>query len=724
MKSVKGKNLQDFTPLLRAHSGITCTVSDGDYCEISHLIAQRASTPGTEGGFIVGLNPSQTHHHKIVRRARTVLGSLPETLLSLLGLEHLVAGLLGSSFAPWCKRCSSPARTRPQRALPALPDHGFVALAVAARGIADVTLTEWCELLGAERARCSEGLVSVSDLLPDATGEPVLKVCGVGETGSLRSEAERWFASGGGELIVYHLATRGAPVQELARLNPLARCASCEDEILIPTVAELAALPDCPRCRGEGWIEVSDARLQACDECDGYGSNSEVALGECGPVALRHLGCLSFDEVAELLARDSDSRAAGDMQALQIVSRSPFAEYAIGTPTHLLSTEERAQLSVLSAELSGLSGILFVGDNLPALTFGASAESANRACIIEPQWVSVEPSLRESSKNGNDEVRLTRCDRGPLSIAAISFPLGQASLLRSSSASAPYALLDEVSLRFKKRRKLASSCSFGELRECVFVDSEAEYAPTVLEALGLEDEVAQEIARTQSAQRAGLSASDLVLGHSSRRCGICAGNVMGASAEVCFACSGSGLSAQVCSVTCVGATYGDLLTTSLKRAGELLWMNDLVSEVIAGIPDELATQVTPATRVADLSVETARFLRLYGGLKKWLLGSHRGGSRKQHLKEKLLLLWKPFGLTMSHQQTVFRLLNEALAAGATVVAAGVPAALEKWFGNVLELTARSRSAAEAARDKCLDSRFSRTVFFLNSDSGVSCQTRD
>jgi truncated hemoglobin YjbI len=153
-------------------------------------------------------------------------------------------------------------------------------------------------------------------------------------------------------------------------------------------------------------------------------------------------------------------------------------------------------------------------------------------------------------------------------------------------------------------------------------------------------------------------------------------------------------------------------------------MNDLVSEVIAGIPDELATQVTPATRVADLSVETARFLRLYGGLKKWLLGSHRGGSRKQHLKEKLLLLWKPFGLTMSHQQTVFRLLNEALAAGATVVAAGVPAALEKWFGNVLELTARSRSAAEAARDKCLDSRFSRTVFFLNSDSGVSCQTRD
>jgi hypothetical protein len=430
---------------------------------------------------------------------------------------------------------------------------------------------------------------------------------------------------------------------------------------------------------------------------------------------------LSFSEVAELLARGGGSCAAVDAQALQIISHSSFAEYAIGTPTYLLSTQERAQLSVLSAGLSGLSGILFVGDDLPALALGNSIESANQACSIEPQWISVEPSFRGE---GNDEVRLTQCVRGPLSIPAISFPLGQASLIRSSSAGAPYVLLEEISHRFKKRRKLASSCSFGDLRECAFIDSEAEYPSTVLELLGVADELAQEIARTQTVQQAGLSTSDLVLGQSSRRCGVCDGEGGGKGAEACIACGGSGLSAQVCRVTFAGRTYGELVTESLKRAGELLWMNDLVSGVIGGIPDELATQVTPATRVADLSVETARFLRLYGALKKWLVGGHRGSSKKPCLQEKLLLLWKPYGLTTRHQEIVFELLNQVLAAGATVVAAGVPAALEKWFENVLELSECSRSAPEASRDKCLDSRFARVVFFLNSDSGVSCQTKD
>jgi hypothetical protein len=667
MNPGKGKNLQDFAFTLRAHIP-----------------------------------------NKIVRRARTVLGSLPETVFSLLGLEHLISHLIASSFAPWCERCSSAARIRPQRTIPTFPDEGLVALVVASRGDSEITLSEWCELLGAERARCGEALVLVSDLSSEESGEPVLKVCRVDDKSAVTDEVGRWFASGGSELVVYYFAAKGAPLKEIARLNPLARCESCGDEFAIPTLAELAALPDCSRCKGAGWIDRSDGRSEGCPECDGYGSSANLVRGICGSVALRYVGCLSFRELAALLNSGGMHVSADDACALNAINNSPFADYALGTPIDSLSSKERQQLTCLSAEISGLSGIFGGGDGGGIVALGSTAkEEVGNTTVESTEKRDNSPSQEPSS----NEIRLTHCDRGPLAVDSISFSVASSTAVRSRGERAAFLLLEEVAQRFKKRRKLAASCSFGNLRECVFIDGEAHTQHrTVLELLGLADQVACEVSRTQAAQRAGLTEDDFVIGSSTRRCGICVEGLAGEYAgEVCASCNGSGLSAQVCTVPFGAQSYGDLVSQPLSKLREILWMNDVVSEVVAAVPPELASQITPVTRVADLDAETAHVLRLSGALKGLLVEGHRGAVKRPHLNDTLLLLWKPFLLTTTHHGVVLGLFQEVVAAGATVVAAGVPGTLENCFDSVIELRQRSRSALEAAREPYFDSRYVRIV---------------
>ncbi len=713
MKQAKGKNLQDFAPLLRAHQGRVITVSDDDYRDLSRHISERCSTFIPGGGLVVGINPRFTHPHKIVQAARTVLGSGPETILSALGIEALVASVLCAHLSPWCTTCNTSARLLPERRLPELPREGVVALGLSARGAPEINLTEWCELLGVERARRDNRLVAVADLIQDDSGEPILRIFANQEYHVLTREVDRWFASGGGELVVYHLASRDAEMRELGRIRNTAVCESCGADVPLPTVATVRAMPECVRCGGKGWLETRSGRLEACGSCDGYGSDAVAANAQCAGVPLRHAGCLSFREVAQLLPGSSARYSLEDIKILELVSASVFGSYGIGMPRTLLSRWELVQLSDLSAQLSGLQGIRFLAEGGYSCSDPGCEEKKTDSvvCRIEPHWSPVRSS-GDGAGSRKGEMRLLQVYKGFLALDSIAFPLGVASLVRASSDRAAELLVNEVAERFKIRRKLSATCSFGELKRCVSITGDVAGDPTVLELLGLAETVAEELARTQAAKRAGLTKADLVVGTTSRRCVECEGGglLQDHPSQSCSVCRGTGLSAAVNALVFGRSTYGDIIASPLSAAKEALWMSDDVESILSSLIGQLPEEVAFASRSSQIGIEMSRFLQLFGALAALRVAGARGRKSESGLAQTLVVLREPFAITMQHQLIIFQLLDEVLRSGATILAAGVPRPLEKWFSNVVELRQVPRSADDAAQDRYLDSRFVRAMF--------------
>jgi hypothetical protein len=152
----------------------------------------------------------------------------------------------------------------------------------------------------------------------------------------------------------------------------------------------------------------------------------------------------------------------------------------------------------------------------------------------------------------------------------------------------------------------------------------------------------------------------------------------------------------------------------LLAAREVLWMSDLVSEVLSGIPNEAVCNVTLGTRAAALSPSQVSFLRLYGAFVNSFAVGRVRRTQQLDLQPYLFVLDSLWGLTMRQQEVVSRLFDTSLAAGATIIAAGVPKALEKWFGSMIELQAQTRSAQERTRQRFFDSRFSRVSAIQSS----------
>jgi hypothetical protein len=706
MKHDERKNLQDFAVRLGTEVAPSYCLSDNEYEALSSEVRNRRSVVVSDSRLVAGVNPLTPAAAKGFRFERSVLGSIPvDSLLSALGLEHVAAHLIVAHLLPWCSRCKKSISSLPRTTVVSLPAEGIVALVISRSAEMDISLKEWCELLGAERASVGKRIISASDLTDEAEGEPILRVFSSGERDRIMLEIERWFQSGGGEVSLYHAESRLAELVHLQTVSKTIKCDACGAELHSPALPEIAALHDCARCKGQGWLEVDDLRFEACRDCDGYGANDDMTLARSGDFALRHAAAITGAELAALARSSRVSLPEPEMRLLTAVDESPFADYPIGASVGGFSKAERVLLTQLSADLSGLSTLVLLADR--ATVVEERPYRANRAALlcIEPEWITKMPAQRAQSA---EEIRLRDCIRGPLQLKEATFRIGAATAVCGESGAGKSLLLSQLVTRFKKRRKLEQQATFGRISNCIAVDGSGDLTvESVAELLGIDGAIADEFSRVQSAKIAGVTRNDFILSKTARRCTACSGGGYVDSNAVCSECEGVGLSQSVCTVSMGTHDFKELMKMPLSSARDALWMNDLVAEVLGALSSDDVQRLTLCTRATAIPPSQVSFLRLFGALKKAFCEGRTKRTQEVDLRSYLFVLDSVWGLTRLHQQIVFGLVDDAVAAGATIVAAGVPKALEKSFESVVCLRAERRSADERARQRFFDGRFSR-----------------
>jgi hypothetical protein len=396
---------------------------------------------------------------------------------------------------------------------------------------------------------------------------------------------------------------------------------------------------------------------------------------------------------------------------LEIVESSAFADYPLGASVRLFSKAEQILLTKLSADLSGLATVVFVADRAALVSDSAACKGASTVLCIEPEWLSTIESLDQlppQLEARAEQIRLLECVRGPLSLKEVVFPIGVATAVCGEVGVGKSLLLAQLVARFKKRRKFEQLASFGRLSNCIALDGSADScSESVAELLGLEGALADEFSRGQSAKRAGATRADFIRSKSTRRCPACTGSGGDEFGGRCSECQGVGVSVSVSAVSLGTDDFTSVMTMPLPAAREVLWMNDLVSAVLSSLPEDLVQRLTLSTRAAELPPSQRAFLRLFGAFMNASVAGRNRRTQQLDLRGYLFVLDSVWGLTRHHQQVVRRLFDESLAAGATIIAAGIPKPLEKWFGSVVHFRAQARSAQERVQQRFFDGRFSR-----------------
>jgi hypothetical protein len=564
--------------------------------------------------------------------------------------------------------------------------------------------------------------VRTEDLVSE-DGEPVIVILPASSALALQVEASRWFARGGSDLRLVHFASRSAHGVELAKLSGHWSCPRCQARFLQPKLEQLDSAPPCATCRGVakggerldgGWLLDDTKRAVACRDCDGFGLATELANYRVFGVPLKHVITLS---PLEFCAR------AGELpeqlrSPLETIVDCGFGGYPFGAPVDLLSPGEVALLSVLSAQLSGFTGVRYL---LDAAILGSRRGIASdhlsspAIVIVEPQQLQ-QQEARESPEVAKQElgedIVLRDVRIGVLQSREIRFPRGALTVVRGSTGSGKSLLVSVLASRFAKRNKLAHCASFGALKRCSLVQAAVDSTQTVLGALGLAQEVAKEVARTRRAQELGILEQDLILPHSSYSCGSCHGGAIGDDGVpgTCSECQGALYDWRVAELGLAGKTVAELLTTPLVRLRSATWGSDWLELVVQDFPLELRDRVTLGTPLSNLSQPEARFLSVWGGLIKVLsvASAVRGKSRAAPLATELVLIDGPNVMPVTQVQEIGRLLTKIREMGATLVYADIPEGLEFQGSCVLELQPCTIQHGERASRPHLDTRYART----------------
>lgn len=637
---------------------------------------------------------------------RTPFGVLPTSLMEVLGLADDLFNSAMAQLVPYCSRCACPA-TPPGRIehMP-VPREGFVSLSVV-DDEARASLRERCEWLGSERALVGTRLIRAEEIVSD-DGEPVIAVVSVSADPmqllkDIMPEVSRWFARGGSALRLVHFSSRAAEGRELGVLHARWCCPQCAEVFPEPTRARLNEELTCGTCSGSGWLLGDTVRFVACRDCDGFGVSTRMASYQLHGIPFRYVAALSFQEfftkvtvLPELLRN-----------RLQIICDGGFGAYPLGTPVGLLSQGERALLSIVCGRLSGFTEVQYlidagVGDPKKSL----SSQSVLRDGVAVAQPGQPRAVDRRTPLRGTSDAVLRNIRQGCLDIPEVRFPLGEISVVTGPIGSGKSLLLSVVAARFAKRRKLAHQNSFGDLKRCTVVTAEGASDQTVLEALGLADDFAHEIARTRRAQETGLLHEDLVLPRSRYRCQACAASPAGE--ESCSECLGALYDWRVSGMPVVGQTVEKLLTTTLDRLDGVVWTGEHLGSVVRTCPSELRGRVTLGSSLARLSRPEQRLLSVWGGLVGVLMHGMRqrkGKGGASSLGGDLVLVDGPRVMPVTQVQEIKKLLLEINNMGATVIYADMPEGLEFMGSYVLQLEPCENQFERRTQELFLDTRY-------------------
>lgn len=630
---------------------------------------------------------------RLGRISQTLFGMLAPSLAEHLGILTQIINEVLPALTPRCTGCGELAQAPGQISQLAFPFDGFLAAALV-DDRQDVPLRDRCELLGSERALIGQHIVRMEDL-QDADGEPVLSLLSASHSEEFRTAVSLWLERGSAAVRVLYLAERGSPARELACLRSVWSCARCSMSYQAATKGALLAAEPCARCRGQGWLEVDRGRLFSCEDCDGFGSSSELLRYEWHGTQLRYLAGLPLNSMRCMLPDSSELAAT-----LACAARHGFGDYPLGAPIGTLSIGERARLSALCVELSQIIGVSIGADSAAIFPSGAE-RSAVGVELFVPACAPAQPAGQQAS---DQRVIVRAIERGPLSAAELSFPRAALSAIQGESGSGKSLLLEEIAFLFSKRRKLAQQSCFGSLRRCTLVDPFAPFPTLVGDLIGIMPILAEELAGTRVARERGVEARDISLESSRYRCAACAEQAPNSG---CLECGGTEIDFMAGDIVFGKMRWSEILHAPLAITAELLWRSVHVSAIAAAIPKSIAGQLTLASRVVSLSGPEQRALQLLSALAKIL--SARQGARPAPLDGELVLLNAPFSLAMEHQTAVWRMLGELNDRGATILCAGVPQALESSFGSVLWLRPTGQAAAERTRHRMYDVRYARAV---------------
>jgi hypothetical protein len=698
---------QDEIKSIFLQAGPSRVLSDEEYIGLGWALSRaddELSTPAY--GEVVGLPATRSPRETLVT-AWSLLGRLPKSLMHALGLEKRLVPIVIRNLRPRCPTCKAIAQRPIDLSFCEIPEEGFVALVIR-DGAQEASLEERCELLGVERAYVDGKLVRGEEV-SGRNGEPVLRLFSAARAAEERGAIDEWFARGGGPLVVMHVPSREAQGRELGVLSGGWRCPTCNQGMAAPSVSDLYEPEPCGRCRGEGWLLVENARLCACEECDGFGSTAPIGEAQLGPVMLRHGAVLTTED----LLREDFELSCEESQMLHLLQTAGLGRYPLGAPLALLSSAERVLVATVSARLSAIKGLICAVD-APAvgLMNGLPGRDA-WAQVSDPTVFLYEPAEQASPRELPQEstcecIELRDVCAGPIAAERLSFPIRAASLVQTTAQAGIPLLFEEIERRFSQRRKRSQVCSFGDIKRCCRVDCHQTDCDSVLGLLGLEQELAQEIARSQVARQLGFSVEDLDLSKGRYRCRECLASESRTERESCDVCRGTLYDWRVSHLPIGKRSLGEVMRGSLEEARNALWAHDVAEAVLSRVPGDLRTRLSLATDPAEIAPAERRFLVACGALAHIPFNRARASKRGSlDTISTLVLLEGAFATSRSYQELVLDLIEEALGAGATVLCSEAPQALESCFRSVVRLSECQVRSIERLQSRFMDRRLTR-----------------
>lgn len=663
---------------------------------------------GEGGAKIISIRPF--HNPKNLSKRR-LIGAGPLPLWEVFGLQEPLARVCLEHLIVTCSTCGQEMLRPLSYDWSAVPGSGYLALSVVSTS-EELSLREQSELLGSERVVVNGTLLKVSELESDngnsgVEGEPVLTVTTVREVIRCKDEVASWFSKGGGALHVWHYTDRRAPGTLLGMVNNAWSCDPCQQQTAPIERSNLDRGEDCKKCKGSGLSCGIDGE-ELCEVCKGFGSPSGIAEYHLFGVQLRHLTAHTFKE---LLERGRGVSLEMLCDRLESIVRAGFGDFALGTPVAWLSPGERTLVSITCAQLSGLSDSVFAIDGAETqISQGElNVRFLGKGCRVV-NACAPQANMNESPKAGHISINNLR-KFGFIS-DGLQIARGCVTALEGPSGVGKSRLLRAIREQFRKRTRGSAQDNVAGTVQChLLADAENQRATTIVEALGLSQLFAHEIAKKREAQALGLVAEDLMLPSSRYRCDACFGTESPSRGDAgCVQCQSTRFNDVVAKMNLGALSVGEVMTTSLKELGRVRWR----SEELAGIFEVMSQTCLQTMKLGDLMHSIPepdrRFVPILSRVAA-LVAMHRqdrdgaSGNRKPHL----LLIDGPYTLLRHQIETLRELLSELCSFGDTIVYAGMPKGLEFSGGAMIELRSRVRPLDERIRAKVLTERYGHLV---------------
>jgi excinuclease UvrABC ATPase subunit len=236
----------------------------------------------------------------------------------------------------------------------------------------------------------------------------------------------------------------------------------------------------------------------------------------------------------------------------------------------------------------------------------------------------------------------------------------------------------------------------------------------VIEALGIEDLLASEIASKREAQKLGLVASDLNIRQSRYRCEACLeANDNETSQGVCPVCQGARYARIVSDMSVGRVPIREIMTGACSRLVEVAWRSDELAVISEVLGDPCFDQIALGDSLSKFSPLDRSFIAMFGGLlrirARCLAASKRG---REGDKPELVLIDGPYMLYQDHFEPLKSILKRICDDGHAIVYAGMPKALEFSEAAVIRLESRIRPKEERVSGLSLRQRYGRCITVL------------